>query len=194
MVKINRIYTRAGDDGKTALIGGARIAKHDLRVCAYGEVDELNSWIGWARTISERDRITQLVPNLERIQNELFDLGAELATPSGKEWPTMARIGPQHATYLENCIDDLSAGLSELNSFVLPGGSQLNSVLHVARTVCRRAERSVSAFCQADSSVSINCLIYINRLSDLLFAMARYASKQAGIAEYLWQPGAGKPR
>ena len=194
MVKINRIYTRAGDDGKTALVGGARISKHALRVCAYGEIDELNSWLGWARTISERDQLNQLTQYFSRIQNELFDLGAELATPVGKEWPTMTRIGPQHATYLEQCIDTLTAGVPELTSFVLPGGTELNSVLHIARSVCRRAERSISSFCEADQSVSKNCLIYVNRLSDLLFAMARYASNQAGSPEYLWQPGAGKPR
>lgn len=194
MVRINRIYTRSGDDGKTALVGGARVSKHTLRVSAYGEVDELNSWLGWARTISEREQISQLSQYFARIQNELFDLGAELATPPGKEWPTMQRIGSQHATFLEECIDTLSAGMPELTSFVLPGGTELNSVLHVARTVCRRAERSISAFCEAEVSVSKNCLIYINRLSDLLFAMARYASNQVGVQEYLWQPGAGKPR
>lgn len=194
MVKINRIYTRKGDDGKTALVGGERIAKHALRVCAYGEVDELNSWIGWARTISDREQVTNISKYFEQIQNELFDLGAELATPPGKEWPNMQRISAAHATFLENCIDDLTAGVPELTSFVLPGGSDLNSVLHVARTVCRRAERTLTALRENDQTVSIDCLIYLNRLSDLLFAMARYASKQAGIAEYLWQPGAGKSR
>lgn len=188
MVKINKIYTRQGDDGDTGLVGGSRIAKDALRVEAYGDVDETNAHIGWARTLAERSGVDALSSKLARIQNELFDLGSQLATPAGAEWQGMILMSDAHSTRLESWIDELIEGLPELRSFVLPGGTELNAVLHVARTVCRRAERSVLRLSRAET-VARPVLVYLNRLSDLLFAMSRYESHRSGTPEYLWKPG-----
>lgn len=188
MVKINKIYTRHGDDGTTGLVGGARVPKDSLRVEAYGDIDELNSLLGWARTLSERERVETLTEKLSAIQNTLFDLGSELATPPGSEWPGMSVAQENHSRVLESWIDQLMEGIPELRSFVLPGGSELNSVLHVARTVCRRAERSALRLSRTEQ-VSKFVIMYINRLSDLLFAMARFESHRSKKPEYLWVPG-----
>jgi len=201
MVKINRIYTRTGDDGSTGLVGGARVQKDAGRVEAYGEIDELNAALGTARTVLEKSlessdkqsapsktKGEQLLQQLALLQNELFDLGAELATPPGKEWPTMAKISAIYSERMEEWIDDHSAGIPELKSFVLPGGTELNAALHVARTICRRAERRVLTFSRSEA-VSPQVLTYLNRLSDLLFAMARAESHRMGTPEYLWKPG-----
>ncbi|MBN8550776.1 MAG: cob(I)yrinic acid a,c-diamide adenosyltransferase [Deltaproteobacteria bacterium] len=188
MVKINKIYTRQGDDGTTGLVGGARVTKDSMRVESYGEVDELNSVLGWARTLSERDKAQTLVEQLTSIQNDLFDIGSELATAPGSEWPGMITIGDRHTAQLEKWIDSLMEGIPELRSFVLPGGTELNAALHVCRTVCRRAERCVLRLSRTEQ-VSPHVIIYLNRLSDLLFAMARYESHRTGKPEYLWVPG-----
>ena len=188
MVKINKIYTRSGDDGTTGLVGGTRIKKHSLRVETYGEVDQLNSFVGWTRTVAEKLGVTELAERLALVQNELFDLGAELATPNSYTKPQTYAITESQATRLEEWIDGYTASLPELQSFVLPGGNELNSLLHVCRTTCRRAERITSKLAD-EESISKAALIYLNRLSDLFFAMARAESKRAGIEEYLWKPG-----
>ena len=193
MVKINKIYTRTGDDGQTGLVGGARVAKDSIRVRAYGDIDELNSFLGWARTICERTSGHALLSKLQELQNDLFDLGSELATPPGGAWPGMVTIQPHHAQKLEHWIDELMDGIPELRSFVLPGGTDLNSALHVARCVCRRAERSALELSRTEP-VSKELLIFINRLSDLLFAMARFESHRSGTPEYLWTPGKSSPK
>jgi len=203
MVKISKIYTRTGDDGETGLVGGSRVVKDDLRVEAYGQIDELNSWIGAVRTelalvaamptieVPDVPKVSEISNLIALVQNHLFDLGAELATPPEAEWPAMAHIGPEHTTILENQIDRCTASQPELRSFVLPGGSRLNSALHLSRTVCRRAERHVIA-ASREIPVSGGILIYLNRLSDLLFALARWSSlhlHNSTEPEYLWQPG-----
>ena len=175
MVKINKIYTRTGDTGETGLVGGVRVAKDSLRVTAYGDVDELNSHLGACRTLAASQNRIALTDKLEQIQNELFDIGAELATPPEKPWPGMVCVGLDQVVRLEQWIDKLTENIPELRSFVLPGGTELNSALHLARTVCRRAERTIIKLSRSES-VSKELVAYINRLSDLLFAMARFES------------------
>lgn len=193
MVKINKIYTRTGDDGTTGLVGGARVRKDSLRVDTYGEIDELNALIGWARTLagSPRKR-SQLVKLLARIQNELFDLGAQFASPAHSSHAKVPTITAAHHRQLEADIDALTLKLPELRSFVLPGGTVLNSALHIARTVCRRVERRALTLA-AEEPVAKDALVYLNRLSDLLFAMARFESAVSSSPEYLWIP-AGTPQ
>ncbi len=188
MVKINKVYTKTGDKGETGLVGGRRVPKESLRVSAFGDVDELNSHIGLARTIAERLERTTLVEELSILQNELFDIGSVLATAPGDEWPGMIQISDDHITKLEQWIDNATLSVPELRSFVLPGGSELNSTLHIARAVCRRSERSVITLSRGES-VPEKIIIYLNRLSDLLFAYARKESITAGTPEYLWKPG-----
>ena len=188
MVKINKIYTRTGDTGETGLVGGARVQKDSPRVEAYGEVDELNALIGWARTLAEKGGATELVVKLAEIQQALFDLGSELATPPGARWPGMIVVSEPQVKQLEGWIDELIADVPELRSFVLPGGTELNAALHIARTVCRRTERAILRLSRRET-VSQPLLVYVNRLSDLLFAMARYESKRSNTPEYLWRAG-----
>jgi cob(I)alamin adenosyltransferase len=187
VVKINRIYTRQGDGGETHLVGGRKVAKDSLRVITYGEVDELNSWIGYARTLAESAREYALMHELAEIQQELFDVGSELATAPGDEWEKMVHISEAQIERLEKTIDLYADKVPELKSFVLPGGTTLNAILHLARTVCRRAERSCWQLSRSEKVYPLT-LIYLNRLSDLLFAMARGASLIAGVPEYLWDP------
>jgi cob(I)alamin adenosyltransferase len=191
MVKLNKIYTRTGDDGSTGLVGGERVPKNSPRVCAYGDLDELNAHIGLCYTVASNEQKLVLAEKLLRIENELFDLGAELATPPGQEWPTMAKMSSQDVHRLEQWIDELNAPLTELRSFVLPGGSVLNAHLHLARAVCRRTERSVLDLKEIEQ-VSNEVLHYINRLSDLLFVMSRYALHLEDSPEILWVPGANR--
>lgn len=187
MVKINKIYTRTGDDGTTGLVGGDRIAKDHPRVNAYGDVDELNSLIGWARTLADESKLYVLLEKLEKIQHQLFDIGAILASPAGATHSSLPTINEIKIKQLESWIDDATADLPELRSFVLPGGNQLNCSLHLARAVCRRTERAVLSLSRTED-VPKEILIYLNRLSDLLFAFARFASMQTGAREYLWSP------
>jgi cob(I)alamin adenosyltransferase len=187
MVKINRIYTRTGDDGMTGLVGGARVPKDSLRVEAYGAVDELNSFLGMTRTVAEPES-TRLARMCAWLQNVLFDIGAQLATPPGEGWEGMKVIEPVHTSRVERWIDELTTGIPELRSFVLPGGTALNAWLHLARTSCRRAEREVLRLSR-NEEVPPEILKFLNRLSDLLFAMSRSASHEAGVPEYLWVPG-----
>lgn len=182
MVVLNRIYTRTGDAGSTRLATGEPVSKASPRIVANGEVDELNACLGLARLHTAG---TDLDAILRRAQNELFDLGADLSTP---ERPDALRITERQTAALEADIDRLNERLSPLTSFVLPGGSAAAAHLHLARTVCRRAERACVALA-AGATVSPEALKYLNRLSDLLFVMAR-AANDDGALDVLWQPGA----
>lgn len=189
MIKINRIYTRTGDTGTTSLVRGPRRAKYDLRVEAYGTVDEANASIGVARIhTGSMPRIDML---LGRIQNDLFDVGSDLATPGLDEpdaqFPTL-RIRPVQTEFLEKQIDHYNADLAPLTSFVLPAGSPLSAALHVARTVTRRAERIAVELAAAETDTSPETVRYLNRLSDLLFVLARVANGN-GVKDVLWIPG-----
>ncbi len=191
MVQLDKIYTRAGDEGDTRLATGELTAKGDLRVEAYGAVDEANSCLGVARLHTGEDPV--LDPMLARIQNDLFDLGADLATPErGAPLKFEAlRIVSAQVERLEREIDLLNADLGPLTSFVLPGGSPAAAFLHVARATIRRAERAIATLARReDETVSPAALAYANRVSDFLFVAARYANRGAG--DVLWVPGAGR--
>lgn len=185
MVVLNRIYTRTGDAGETSLVSGARVPKYDLRVEAYGTVDETNACIGLARlhVKGPKDEI------LGRIQNELFDLGADLATPETEAETTGSalRVTKDQVARLESEIDRLNEDLAPLRSFVLPGGTPAAAYLHLARAVARRAERLIVALA-AKEPVSRDAMAYVNRLSDLLFVLARHANAEAA-GDVLWVPG-----
>ncbi len=185
MVKLNKIYTRTGDDGTTGLADGGRRSKDDLRVIAMGSVDEANAALGVARLHSEG----ALDALLAQVQNDLFDLGADLATPSDDVSWTPLRIRADQATALEVALDTHNDEMSALTSFILPAGSALSAGLHVARTLARRAERDTVALHRVEP-VSPAVLMYLNRLSDLLFVLARYANDK-GRADVLWVPGKG---
>lgn len=191
MVKLNKIYTRTGDDGSTGLVDGSRVSKDDLRVRAYGDVDELNAVIGLVRLHLENQSLDS---TLERIQNDLFDLGADLATPlppQGEADSEYAlRIINSQPTRLETELDALNADLAPLTSFVLPGGHPPAAYLHQARTVCRRAERVCVAFAR-EAAVNPHAITYLNRLSDFLFVAARWCNDQ-GAADVKWIPGANR--
>ncbi|HEX8569567.1 MAG TPA: cob(I)yrinic acid a,c-diamide adenosyltransferase [Caulobacteraceae bacterium] len=187
MVKLNRIYTRTGDDGGTGLVGGERVTKDSLRVAAYGEVDEANACVGLARLHTATD--AELDAILARIQNDLFDLGADLATADLEQAGALRVIDPQ-VERLEREIDGMNADLAPLSSFVLPGGSAAAAALHLARTVSRRAERTAVALSRSsEESVNPAAIRYLNRLSDLLFVAARRANAN-GASDVLWTPGA----
>lgn len=180
-----KVYTRTGDDGGTALFGGARVSKAASRVEAYGAIDELNSVLGLARAAGTSPRVDA---ELELIQNELFDVGAELATvPAKLEKLTLPKITPEATARLERFIDTLDTGLAPLANFVLPGGSVAAAHLHLGRTVARRAERRIVALA-AEEPVRDEIVRYVNRLSDLLFTMAREENRVAGIVDVPWRP------
>lgn len=190
MVKLNKIYTRTGDAGDTGLATGERVQKDDLRVSAYGEVDETNACLGLARLHAGDD--PWLDSALGRIQNELFDLGADLATPERGEplGYEPLRVTADQVARLESEIDLMNEAIAPLNSFVLPGGSALAAALHLARTVSRRAERTAVALTQRPGeTVSREAIAYLNRLSDHLFVASRRANSN-GAADVLWVPGA----
>jgi cob(I)alamin adenosyltransferase len=183
MVYLSRIYTKSGDAGETGLGDGTRVLKCSTRVTAYGEVDELNALLGLASGLSEADQAL-----VRSIQNDLFDVGADLCVPpTNGESTTALRVTAGQAERLEQQIDRLNERLQPLNSFVLPGGTVAAAWLHVARAVCRRAERSVVALMQTER-VNPNVVVYLNRLSDLLFVMARVANDD-GKRDVLWEPG-----
>jgi cob(I)alamin adenosyltransferase len=186
MVKLNRIYTRTGDDGTTGLVDGSRRAKHDARMSAIGEVDEANSAIGLATLATEGT----ILDELRRIQNDLFDLGADLATPGTDFTPgeMTLRVVPAQVAWLEGAIDRHNAALSPLTSFILPGGSEAAARVHLARAITRRAERAATALAAAEP-VNPAALGYLNRLSDYLFVLARAIN--AG-SDPLWVPGASR--
>jgi len=191
VVKLNKIYTRTGDDGTTGLVDGSRVSKASLRVQAYGDVDETNSVIGLVRIHLENQTLDKM---LTRIQNDLFDLGADLATPLPKDNEAdleyALRMVPEQATRLENELDQLNADLEPLNSFVLPGGSPPAAYLHQARTVCRRAERLAVELAD-NTPVNPAAIQYLNRLSDFLFVAARWCNDQ-GATDVKWVPGANR--
>ena len=179
-----KIYTKRGDTGETGLFGGLRLRKDAPRIEAYGEVDELNSVLGMVRAASVETAMDQL---LHRIQNELFDLGAELATPDAAARGKVF-VRPAMTERLESAIDRYEETLSPLTAFILPGGSAAAAALHLARTVCRRAERRVITLAHLpDEAVSAEIIVYLNRLSDLLFVLARAANQAAGQADVPWQ-------
>ena len=183
-VRLTRIYTRGGDAGETSLGDGSRTTKLDPRIAAFGAVDELNSQLG---VVLAADVPPPIRAVLERVQNELFDVGADLSVPYAPDDERL-RVDDPSVEALEQTCDEFNAALPELRSFVLPGGTEAAARLHVARTVCRRAERDALA---ASREVEINALVlvYLNRLSDLLFILARAASAAAGSPEPLWKPG-----
>jgi len=187
VVRLTRIYTRGGDAGETSLGDGRRVVKHDLRVAAYGTVDEANACIGLARLRAE-GAVDEI---LGRVQNDLFDLGADLATPEQDDpkHPPL-RVTAEQVKRLEGEIDRLNADLAPLTSFVLPGGSAAAAYLHLARTVARRAERDMTRLA-VEESLNPEAIKYINRLSDLLFVLARHVNDD-GARDVLWEPGANR--
>ena len=183
-----KIYTKTGDQGETGLYGGGRVRKDVPRIEAYGTVDELNAVLGMVRAEQPPPEIDRL---LARIQNELFDVGAELATPDPAA-KNVARMGAAGAEALERAIDSFEAELPPLRQFILPGGVKVAAALHLARTVCRRAERRIVTLAALEpGSVSGEMIVYLNRLSDLLFVLARAANAAAGQADVAWQKSAG---
>ncbi len=178
-----KIYTKTGDKGDTSLFGGQRVPKDALRIEAYGTVDELNSVLGIVRADNKEKEIDEI---LEQVQNELFVLGADLATPRSSNTKQIRRVEPKDAVRLERVIDKLDAELKPLRAFILPGGSPVAARLHFARTVCRRAERAVVRLSR-NEDIGEAITIYLNRLSDLLFVLARYANHCAGVAETKWK-------
>src|SRR3990167_7167584 len=193
MVRITRVYTRTGDNGETALVGGKRLPKDSPRIEAYGTIDELNSIVGLARVFNEerlrKGKAHRLLDGiLRQIQDELFDLGSELATPPDFSYEVMYRVGEGEVKRLEGLIDQCQTELGPLHSFVLPGGGKIGGYLHQCRTVCRRAEREILRLSRVEE-ISEWPLKYVNRLSDLFFVLARWVGKRAGEKEYLWQRG-----
>jgi cob(I)alamin adenosyltransferase len=189
---LNRIYTKRGDAGETGLAGGQRVGKDSLRIEAYGTVDELNSFVGLANLSCQEQaghdpRIGLLARILRRVQHELFNLGSILATKPEDVHPQQARITPAEAAQLEREIDAMNEDLPPLRSFVLPGGTRLNAELHVARTVCRRAERLLVALSRQEE-VPPETIRYLNRLSDALFVWSRWANHVLRVSEVLWDP------
>ena len=198
MIKLTKIYTRTGDKGKTSLGDGTRVSKEDFRVDAYGTIDEANSVIGLARTRTKNAELILLDNILATIQNELFDLGAELSIPPSKENNLLiekTKITNSQIDRIENEIDQLNVNLKDLDSFVLPGGTLASSYLHLARTIVRKSERlMVKINSQNKGSISDTALKYINRLADLLFVAARYSNQVdiGGTGDILWQPGSSR--
>jgi cob(I)alamin adenosyltransferase len=191
VVRLNRIYTKVGDGGDTRLVGGQKVRKSGARIDAYGTIDELSAAIGLARTVLAQPEAPEgageLAAVLGRIQNELFNLGSELATLPGDLRAGQPVIEARHVTALEREIDGWNANLPELRSFVLPGGGIAAAYLHLARTICRRGERLIVALADAEA-VGAQVIPYVNRLSDALFVMSRHAARLYGEPEPLWQP------
>jgi cob(I)alamin adenosyltransferase len=198
MRKRTRIYTRTGDDGTTGLVGGQRIEKDALRIDAYGTVDELSSAIGIVRaSLSGADDTTRagrLDAWLAWTQDVLFNLGSELATLVGNRWDGMPLIDAGDVSALERAIDEAEPDLAPLNTFILPGGSLPGAHLHLARTICRRAERLLVALRKNDDTISTHAIRYLNRLSDALFVWSRWINDALGKTEYTWNPSTAPPR
>ncbi len=180
-----KIYTKTGDKGLTSLFGGARVSKDTDRIEAYGSVDELNSQLGIVRSLKPPPEIDR---TLQRVQNDLFTLGADLATPETKTKKKVLRISSSHVEQLERDIDILESSLPPLEHFILPGGTRTSAELHVARTICRRAERSIVRLSRK-SEIRITPVVYMNRLSDFLFVAARSVNRSEGGEEAVWVPG-----
>jgi cob(I)alamin adenosyltransferase len=193
-IRLTRIYTRTGDKGTTALVGGARVPKESGRLESYGTIDELNSVIGIVRTCLPR-HVLKLGNDgewysemLRRIQNELFDVGSELATPADGEYEGMHKMGEAEVAKLEEEMDKMEEELEPLKSFTLPGGGELNAFLHLARTVCRRAERQLWRL-KREEPINDQLIVYVNRLSDHLFVQSRWVAKRLNEPEFLWDRG-----
>jgi len=191
-IALNRIYTRGGDKGETALAGGQRVPKDSVRIEAYGTVDELNAFIGLATVTCAEEtanagRLGKLGHILRRVQHELFNLGSQLSTLPKDLHPKQARITPAEIEQLEREIDAMNQELPALRSFVLPGGTRLNAELHAARTICRRAERLTVALTRLEETPP-DAVRYLNRLSDALFVWGRWANHVLGVPEVLWEP------
>ena len=189
---INRVYTRKGDQGETGLVGGQRVPKDSPRIEAYGTVDELNAFLGAARCtvnqlVAQEPRLAGLGAILLRVQHELFNLGSILATLPEDVHPRQPRVTDTEIILLEKGMDAMNEDIPPLRSFVLPGGSRIDAELHIARTVCRRAERACVALARVES-VPPETIRYLNRLSDALFVWARWAAHTSGAAETLWEP------
>jgi cob(I)alamin adenosyltransferase len=191
-INITRVYTRTGDSGTTGLVGGERVGKDSRRVECYGALDELNAVLGMARSLNAETAPAPVRDGLEailrRLQNELFDLGSELATPPEAEYAGMYKASADDVAALEHLMDECQAELEPLKSFVLPGGGVVSAVLHQARTVCRRAEREIIRLTR-EEPVGEHVVPYVNRLSDLLFVLSRWVGVQRGEREYLWERG-----
>ena len=177
-----KIYTKTGDDGTTSLFSGGRVNKANLRVVAYGTVDELNSALGLARAFNPSPQTGEW---LARVQNQLFHLGADLATPLDAKADWVVRVKVEEVAWLETSIDQMTAALPELKNFILPGGTPSAAQIHVGRTICRRAERTVVGLAEVEK-INDQARMYLNRLSDWLFTLARWENQQAGISEELW--------
>jgi len=194
-IRITKVYTRHGDKGQTHLVGGSRVAKDDPRIESYGTIDELNAILGIVRAHNDETpspctaRLDQI---LRQLQNELFDLGSELATPPDAAWKGMITIGAAQVKTLERTIDECQRDLQPLQSFILPGGGIIAAFLHQARTVCRRAERDILRLMR-EETVGPHALGYVNRLSDLLFVLSRWTSHHLEQPEYLWEKGLTLP-
>lgn len=198
MPKLTRIYTRTGDDGTTGLVGGGRIKKNDLRIETYGTVDELSSAVGLARTalrarLESDVRAQRLDSWLGWTQDMLFNLGSELATPLEKRWDAMPLTNAGDAAALERAIDEAQRDLTPLANFIHPGGSPAGAFLHLARTICRRAERLLVTLAQTQSGISGDAVRYLNRLSDALFVWARWINAESGEPEHLWNSATRPP-
>lgn len=195
-IRITKVYTRHGDKGETHLVGGKRVFKDDPRIESYGTIDELNSVLGIVRAFNDDSPASAMARRLDailrQVQNELFDLGSELATPPAAAWEGMIRVGDEQVRVLERTIDECQADLEPLKSFILPGGGTIAAFLHQARTVCRRAERDILRLMRREA-VGEGPLRYVNRLSDLLFVLARWTAKHLGEPEYLWEKGLALP-
>ncbi len=179
-----KIYTKTGDTGETSLFGGGRVSKHHLRVEAYGTIDEVNSLLGLARAAGASQQGDHW---LEKVQNQLFHLGSDLATPIDAKTDWVTRVTEHDSAWLESTIDRMSDALAPLRNFILPGGAQVAAHLHVARAVCRRAERLITALGESEE-ISEHVMPYVNRLSDWLFMLARYENMKAGESESKWRP------
>jgi cob(I)alamin adenosyltransferase len=187
-MRIDKVYTKGGDKGQTSLIGGDRVSKAAPRIEAYGTVDEVNATLGMVRTALESSAAGEhLIPIIHRVQNELFNLGAELATPDPERRAKLPRVEPRHIEALEADIDALNDSLPALTSFVLPGGGAASAAFHLARTVCRRGERLIVALGETEDLGELP-VTYLNRLSDALFVFGRWAAMKDGRPEPLWQP------
>jgi len=198
MPKLTRIYTRTGDNGTTGLVGGQRVKKNALRIETYGTIDECSSAIGLARTalralLSTHDRAARLDAWLAWVQDALFNLGSDLATLPQDRWESMPLISPGDVTALERAIDEAQRDLEPLNNFIHPGGSYPGAYLHLARTICRRAERVLITLRESDDGVSVETQHFVNRLSDALFVWSRWINAALNEPEYLWNSSSRPP-